>query len=103
MRADFRALAQSDIEAAIISYRDEAGSAVALDFVDALEASIEHLCTHPETGSLRFAYDLEIPALRSWPLQKFPYLIFYVPDDDRLDIWRLLHAQRDIPAHLESE
>ncbi len=103
MQANLRALAANDIDAAAAYYRNEAGPQIALDFVDALEAAINHLLEHPFTGSLRFGYELEIPELRSWPLQKFPYLIFYVPDGDRIDIWRVLHGRRDIPAYLTSD
>lgn len=103
MQVDLRALAAVDIEAAVNHHREEAGSQMALDFVDALEAAINHLRHYPSSGSLRFAFELEIPELRSWPLQKFPYLIFYVPQDDRIDIWRVLHARRDIPAYLSSD
>lgn len=41
---------------------------------------------------------LQIDELRFWPVNGFPYLIFYVERDDRIEIWRVLHAQRDIPA-----
>ncbi|MBL8777323.1 MAG: type II toxin-antitoxin system RelE/ParE family toxin [Acidimicrobiales bacterium] len=87
----------------MVHYRDEAGPEIALDFVDALEVAITRLCDHPYIGSLRFAFELEIPNLRSWPLQRFPYLLFYVPDDDRIDIWRVLHARRDLPAFLTAD
>lgn len=103
MQVELRALAAVDIEAAVDHYRAEAGSQTALDFVDALEAAINHLRQYPDGGSLRFALELEIPELRSWPLQKFPYLIFYLAQDDRVDIWRVLHARRDIPAYLSSD
>ena len=103
MQVDLRALAAADIEAAVDHYREEAGPQAALDFIDALEAAISHLRHYPNSGSLRFAFELEIPGLRSWTLQRFPYLIFYVPQDDHMDIWRVLHAQRDIPAHLTAE
>lgn len=100
MHAQLRAAAEQDIAEAVAHYRDEGGLEVALDFVDALEATIADLCDHPLIGTLRFAFELEIPDLRSWPLQRFPYLVFYVPDDDRVDVWRVLHARRDIPAFL---
>ena len=32
------------------------------------------------------------------PVGGFPCLIFYVEHDTHLDIWRVLHAQRDVPA-----
>ena len=103
MQVDLRALAAADIEAAVDHYREEAGPQAALDFVDALEAAITHLRHYPNSGSLRLAFELEIPGLRSWSLQRFSYLIFYVPQDDRIDIWRVLHARRDIPTHLTAE
>lgn len=73
---------------------------MALDFVDALEATIADLCAQPLIGTLRFAFELDIPDLRSRPLQRFPYLVFYMPDEDRIDIWRVLDARRDVPAFL---
>lgn len=103
MQANLSALAVNDIDTALAYYRDEAGPQVAPEFVDALEAALDHLRQHPLTGSLRFAYELEIPELRAWPLQKFPYLIFYMPDHDHIDIWRVLHKRRDIPAHLTTD
>lgn len=103
MQADVRALAADDIEAAVDHCRVEAGSETALDFVDALDAAVDHLRQYPNSGSLRFAFEIEIPELRSWSLQKFPYLIFYVPQQECIDIWRVLHARRDIPAYLSPE
>ena len=103
MQASLRAAAAADIASAVTYYRDQASPQTAADFVDQLEAAIEHLRHHPLTGSLRFSYELEIPDLRSWPLRKFPHLIFYLPEDDRIDVWRVLHARRDIPAILTSE
>ena len=99
-----RAPAAADIDSAVIYYRTEAGPAVALDFVEALEAAIGHLGRHPRAGSLRFAYELGIPGLRCWSLQRFPYLVFYLTaHDDRVDVWRVLHARRDIPASLATD
>lgn len=101
--AHLRAAARRDVEEAVAYYRDEARPAVALDFVDSFEAAIRALCDHPLIGSLRFAFELEIPDLRSWSLQHFPYLVFSVPDGETVDIWRVLHARRDIPAFLTTD
>jgi len=76
---------------------------IASRFVDAQEAAINYLCQHPCSGSLRFAYELDMTDLRSWSLHGFPYIIFYTADDERIDILRVLHASRDIPAHLAVE
>ncbi len=103
MRACLRAVAAADIDSAIAFHRENAGPDVAVRFVDEFENAISLLIRHPLTGSLRFAYEFEIPELRSWSLKKFPYTIFYLPNDEHLDIWRVLHARRDIPAFLHED
>ncbi len=101
MQVHLRALAATDVEAAVTYYRERSRPEDRTGLRQrALEAAITHLRRHPLTGSLRFAVELEIPDLRSWPLERFPYLIFYLPDDDLVDIWRVLHARRDLPAYL---
>ena len=41
--------------------------------------------------------DLNLPGLRTWPLTKYPYLIFYIELDQQIDVWRVLHMATDIP------
>jgi toxin ParE1/3/4 len=103
VEARLRAVAAGDIQSAVAYYRESSGPSIADDFIDELEAAISHLLRHPLAGSLRYAYELEIPDLRSWSLKRFPYLIFYLADEEHLDIWRVFHAHRDIPAYLSSE
>ncbi|MDG0026140.1 hypothetical protein [Trinickia sp. Y13] len=49
------------------------------------------------------AYELDIPGLRSWPLKRYPHLIFYVTRTDHVDVWRVIDGSRDIPAWLNDE
>lgn len=93
-----RALAQQDVEAAIDHCLLEGSDRVALGFVDALEQAYLHLSRQSASGSPRCAHDLNLPGLRSWPLTHYPYLVFYFERDDAVDVWRVLQAQRDIPA-----
>ena len=97
-QAHLRSRAASDINDAIAYLRDEAGDTVALTFIDALENGISHITRSPNAGSLRLAYELGIPELRMWGLRRFPYVIFYVPLGDNIDIWRVMHTRRDIPG-----
>ncbi|MQW61559.1 type II toxin-antitoxin system RelE/ParE family toxin [Sinorhizobium meliloti] len=92
-----RELARSDVEAAVDYYAREAGSEVALGFIDALEGAYDLIASHPEAGSLRYAYELGLPDLRSVSLKRYPYLIFYRDQPDHVDVWRVHHAKRDIP------
>jgi len=98
-----RPLANEDIEQAVDHYLDAAGAETALRFVDALERAYEHIARHPAAGSPRYGSELGLPGLRHWPLQRFPYLIFYVERVELVDFWRVLHGGRDIPASMTPE
>lgn len=95
-----RRQASQDVDDAVDYYLREAGIDVALGFVDSLEIAYRHLSRYPQTGSPRYAHELDLPGLRTWPVRGYPYLIFYLEQSDHLDIWRVLHSQRDIPAWL---
>ncbi len=93
-----RELANRDVEEAIDHYLVEATAKVALGFVDELEKAYARIARHPASGSPRHAHQLGLADLRFWPLGRYPYLIFYVECDEHIDVWRVLHEQRDIPA-----
>ena len=98
-----RERAVADIDAAVTYYIGEAGPKVAEQFVDALERTVTQIGRSPQTGSLRFSYELEIPDLRVRPVGRFPHLVFYVFDDDAVAVWRVLHTRRDIPSAIADE
>ncbi len=95
-----RSRADQDILEAVEHYLQEADERVALRYVDAIEKAFRHIARHPASGSPRYALELELPGVRSWPVKRFPHLVFYVEHDDHIDVWRVLHEQRDIPAWL---
>ena len=92
-----RERAKQDAEEAIDYYLGENAADAALGFIDALERAYSHIGRYPDSGSSRYAHELNLPGLRFWPLQKYPHLIFYVERSDHVDVWRILHGQRDIP------
>ena len=98
-----RALARQDIERAIAWYLEQKADKAALGLIDELEQAYRRLGRHPETGSSRYAHELDIPGLRCWSLKRYPYVVFYVEQADHLDIWRVLHSSRDLPAWLQPE
>lgn len=98
-----RKQADLDIQEAFDYYLNEAGSEIALTFVDALERAMTDLSRHPAIGSPRYAHELDLPGLRHWPVRDFPHVIFYVELQDHIDVWRVLHGQRDIPAWMPGE
>jgi len=95
-----RARADQDLLEAVKHYLQEAGEEVAFRFIDAVEKAFAHIARHPASGSPRYGLELELPEIRFWPVERFDYLVFYIERDDHVDVWRILHARRDIPASL---
>jgi len=98
-----RELANRDVDEAIAYYVSESSEEVALGFVVALERAYRHISRHPASGSSRYAVELNLPGLRSWPLGRFPRLVFYVETKNCIHVWRVLHCARDIPAWMHEQ
>jgi len=96
-----REVARRDAAMAIEDCIETAGADVALDFVNQLEAAYSFIGKNPAAGSPRWAHELDLPGLRCWRLKRFPWLVFYLERDDHVDVWRILHAKRDIPAWMQ--
>lgn len=92
-----RTKAREDVEAALDHYVSEAGPDVGLAFIDALEMAYAFIAETPGAGSPRWSHDLNLPGLRTVRLKDFPWLAFYIEQDTHIDVWRVLHAKRDIP------
>ena len=97
-----RELADKDAEDAVDYYLQEAGDQVALGFIESLQKTYDYIGRHPQTGSPRYAHELNLPGLRMWSLKRYPFLVFYIEQDDHIDVWRVLHGKRDIPAWLQA-
>ena len=98
-----REIANRDVDEAIAYCLTEASDEVALGFVDALERAYRHISRHPASGSSRYPVELNLPGLQPWALRRFPYLVFYVETKDCIDVWRVLHGARDIPAWMQEQ
>lgn len=79
----------------------EAWLFIAEDSVEAADALLEQirndsrtLILQPKMGRVR---DELAVGLRSWPTST-PYLLFYFVEDDGINIARVLHHARDVPA-----
>ena len=93
-----RALARQDVDEVVSHLLAAGGADVALGFIGALEAAFRHIARHPGSGSPRYGHELNLPGLRSWALKSHPHIVFYMEGDGHIDVWRVLHGRRDIPA-----
>lgn len=98
-----RRQAEVDVEQAIDHYLSADAQAAALAFIEDLEAAYRHLGRHPSSGSPRYGHELSLSGIRCWRLKRYPYSIFYVEHSDHVDVWRLLHQERDIPACMQAQ
>jgi toxin ParE1/3/4 len=92
--------AMADATEAADYYTDEVDADTALQFIDALNSAKANISRAPRLGSPRYAELLKIPGLRHRQLRRFPYLVFYIERADHIDVWRVLHSARDLPAWL---
>ncbi len=98
-----RALAREDVDRAIAYYLEQDADKAALGLIDALERAYKRLSRHPGSGSNRYAHELNLPGLRSWPIKRYPYVAFYVERPSYIEIWRVLHGKSDIPSWLQED
>ena len=70
-------------------------------FLAALQEALEHIESHPETGSPRYTHELNIPSLRIWPITLLPYLLLYIEHDDFVDLFHVMRMNPDIPARFQ--
>lgn len=98
-----RQAALRDVDDALDWYLQQDAAPAALGFIEELERAYAHIGRHPATGSPRYAHALDLPGLRFWPLKRFPYLVFYIEQADRIDVWRVLASERDLPTWLRDD
>ena len=85
-----------DVRDIICYYREQVGTGVAENFAIEIDDAYARLRQHPSIGSPRPAIDLDIEGIKSWALKRFPHQIFYVIQNDHVELWRILHPRRDI-------
>jgi toxin ParE1/3/4 len=95
-----RALARIDVDDAVSYYLRENADQAALRFIDILQTAYLHIGHYPMSGSPRYAHELDLAGLRCWSLKPYPYMVFYIEQDDYIDVWRVLHTMRDLPNWL---
>ncbi|HEX8739976.1 MAG TPA: type II toxin-antitoxin system RelE/ParE family toxin [Casimicrobiaceae bacterium] len=100
-RAVLRKRADRDLEEALDFYVRRGAPRAALEFIDALEQALGAIECHPAIGSTRYATELDLPGLRCRQFKGHSHLVFFIEREHHLDVWRVLHGNRDIPAWLQ--
>ena len=104
MNVRIRPLADRDIDGHVAYLAQEAGDAVALRFLDAIERTFSTLAEQPALGSPRLFDEARLEGTRVLPVVEFrKVLVFYMRSGDTIEVLRVLHGARDIPPLLEDD
>jgi len=87
LRVTLRPRAEADLVDAFAWY-EERLPGLGEAFLRAVDASLARIQRQPE------AYPEAHPHIRRAPLRRFPYGVFYVIRDDRIDVLAVHHARR---------
>jgi toxin ParE1/3/4 len=94
-KARIRPLAAADLEE-IVRYLDLRSEDAGDRFLDEFTKASQLLAEMPRLGTVRCQRG-RLKGVRSWPLTSFgPYLIFYFPLTEGIDVLRVYHAARDV-------
>lgn len=96
-----RAAARRDVRDAVDHCLVGTGRKTALRFIDRVEEAFLKVAVSVDSGSPRYGHELNLPGLRTRPVRSFPYLVFYMMARGQVDVWRVLHRHRDIPAWMD--
>jgi toxin ParE1/3/4 len=102
-RVVLREAARRDIEEAVAFYVSQGAPAAAADLVECVERGLGYIARFPGAGSPRHAHVLDLAGLRSWMIDGYPYIVFYLERQDQIDVWRVPHSERDIPSWMRSD
>ena len=95
-----RPRADTDIDA-LVDYLLSDSPDSAGRFLDAVQKSCDLIGEQPGIGSRRYAHPPKLEGLRMWAVSDFEnHLIFYIERPSYIDVLRVLHGSRDIPAAL---
>ena len=97
LKLNVRAAAVADLSDALAHYNALSPS-LSDAFLTQLEQALTLLRERPEIGSRRFAHLFRDIDLRTWSLDRFPFRIFYMVDDDTLHVLRVDHEHRNVTA-----
>jgi len=99
-----RPQADRDTDAAAEFLACEANLDVALQFLAAVERAYQRLVDHPHVGIPVKAFEPRLPQLRFWAVPGFEtFLVFYVASPGAVEIVRVLHGARDLPALFDGD
>ena len=101
-RREYAPWFDADIQLRSAWYTNKGGPALAIRFIDALEATVDNLELNPSRGRKPFPRDPQLTDLHAILLER-PFqrlILFYRFTDEALTLERLIHGARDLPQRI---
>ncbi len=90
-----RSTASADLAEALAWYAARS-PALPDAFLEQLDIALHLLCERPFIGSRRFAHLFPEMDLRTWSMDRFPFRIFYIVEENTLHVLRIDHERRNV-------
>jgi len=87
--------ASRDVATIVARYRAGASAPVAAGFIAAFEQAVRHIGDFPDSSSTRLSAEAGVEGVRYWALDRYPFLVFYRPSTEKVEVWRVLHSHGD--------
>ena len=92
----------ADVRGQIRFFSTTASRDIAIRFVDAFEGALDRLRDFPRQGAPWPTDNPELQGIRRLLMTTFRIWIFYRETDSHIEIVRVLHGSRDLPALLDN-
>ncbi len=105
MKVSYRQAASDDLIRQFRYYLVTLGlPEVAIRFRESVRWCVNSLRRYPLVGPRYILANPQLQNLRSWPVPGFEAIrIYYLVDDDNIQVIRILHGKRDVKRLLEGE
>ena len=99
-----RPRARLDLLDQFVYFGEQAGVELAERYFAAVDETCLQLLKHPRSGPLYDCRIARLDGLRRVPVKGFEnYLVFYLPNENGIDVIRVLHGARDIDSLFAEE
>ena len=82
-----------DIKNVLSHYQAQQAFQAGEVFLIELDRCLKFVQTFPKAGSLRLGHELGRRNIRTWSMNKFPFLLLYKETQSHVDILRVLHQR----------
>lgn len=91
-----------DLEDGVAYLAEKASAQTAVRWHDEVMTTLQRILKHPHLGRPR--HDLRPEGIRSFVVRRYPrYLLFYIWNDETIEVLRIKHGMMDLPELFQKQ